>query len=61
MIKRDTSLVAFDSNKIKEAILKAMNFGSGIVYEDIAEEIASYSEDILSKRYGEEISIYPHT
>lgn len=58
VIKRDASLVAFDSNKIKEAILKAMNFGSGIVYEDIAEEIASYSEDILSKRYGEEISIY---
>ena len=58
VIKRDASLVAFDSNKIKEAILKAMNFGSGIVYEDIAEEIAGYSEDILSKRYGEEISIY---
>lgn len=58
VIKRDASLVAFDSNKIKEAILKAMNFGSGIVYEDIAEDIASYSEDVLSKRYGEEISIY---
>lgn len=58
VIKRDASLVVFDSNKIKEAILKAMNFGSGIVYEDIAEDIASYSEDVLSKRYGEEISIY---
>lgn len=58
VIKRDATLANFNSEKIKNAILKAMKYGSGIVHEDIAEEIASNSESVLSERYGNEISIY---
>ncbi len=58
VIKRDATLANFNSEKIKNAILKAMKYGSGIVHEDIAEEIAANSESVLSERYGNEISIY---
>ena len=36
--KRDCRQVPFDKNKIKVAILKAMNQGSGIPKEKIAED-----------------------
>ena len=41
VIKRDASLVEFNKDKIKTAILKAMSHGSGIVKPKIAEEIAN--------------------
>lgn len=44
IIKRDCSEVEFDKKKIYDAIMKAMKFGSGIVKEDIASQIASEIE-----------------
>ena len=41
IIKRDGSSAAFDKFKIKDAILKAMKYGSGIYIEDIANKISS--------------------
>ncbi|EGC92020.1 MULTISPECIES: anaerobic ribonucleoside-triphosphate reductase [Turicibacter] len=40
VIKRDGSHVVFDENKIYQAILKAMKFGSGVVDEELAQKIA---------------------
>lgn len=40
IIKRNGEKVKFNENKIYEAIMKAMKFGSGIVREDVAYEIA---------------------
>ena len=50
--KRDGRQVPFDKNKIKVAILKAMNQGSGIPKEKIAEDIANEIEEEImhSKR-----------
>jgi ribonucleoside-triphosphate reductase len=44
IIKRDGSKVEFNKQKIKEAILKSMKYGSGIVEEDIADIIANSCE-----------------
>lgn len=44
VIKRDGSKVEFDKNKIREAILKSMKFGSGIVKTGIADSIADEIE-----------------
>ncbi|MCL1989631.1 MAG: anaerobic ribonucleoside-triphosphate reductase [Defluviitaleaceae bacterium] len=44
IIKRDGSKVPFDASKISEAILKAMRYGSGIVNEKIAHEVAKEIE-----------------
>ena len=44
VIKRDKSRVPFDASKIEKAILKAMRYGSGMVDEKIAHEIASEIE-----------------
>ena len=43
--KRDGRLVPFDKEKIYNAILKAMKYGSGIVKEKIALNIATEIED----------------
>lgn len=56
VIKRDCSEVDFDSSKIKNAILKAMTYGSGRVDEQIANDIAHCIEKYVSDT--EEISIY---
>ena len=40
VIKRDGSHIVFDENKIYQAILKAMKFGSGVVDEELAQKIA---------------------
>ncbi|NLZ34084.1 anaerobic ribonucleoside-triphosphate reductase [Clostridium isatidis] len=53
VIKRDGSLVEFDKRKIKEAILKAMKYGSGIFLEDIAINISNDAEKYF--RNNEEI------
>jgi len=44
VIKRDGSKVPFDVSKISEAILKAMRYGSGIVNEKVAHEVAKEIE-----------------
>ena len=44
IIKRDCSEVEFDKKKIYDAIMKAMRFGSGIVKEDVASQVASEIE-----------------
>ena len=40
VVKRDGREVPFEKEKIKKAILRAMNQGSGIKKEKIAEDIA---------------------
>ena len=54
--KRDCSEVEFDKNKIYEAIMKAMTFGSGIIKPDIAKEIAAEIES--EAHYIEDLDIY---
>ncbi len=44
VIKRDNSIAEFDKDKIKEAILKAMKYGSGIYEEDVAKKISDNIE-----------------
>ena len=46
IIKRDGKIVKFDRNKIENAILKAMKYGSGVFIPEIAEEIAIDIEKI---------------
>ena len=45
VIKRDASLVEFDRQKIYNAIMKAMENGSGIVKPKIAESVAKEIEE----------------
>lgn len=56
VIKRDCSEAEFDKNKIYDAIMKAMTFGSGIVKPDIAREIAAEIES--EAKYIEDLDIY---
>ena len=42
IIKRDGNSVGFDKFKIKNAILKAMKYGSGIYKEEIADKITNF-------------------
>lgn len=56
IIKRDCSEVEFDKNKIYEAIVKAMTFGSGIIRLEIAKEIASEIE--AEAEYIKDLDIY---
>lgn len=46
IIKRDGSKAEFDKLKIKNAIIKAMKYGSGILEEEIAENIANEIEQM---------------
>jgi ribonucleoside-triphosphate reductase len=52
VIKRNGTLVEFDAKKVETAILKAMKYGSGLVDEhvarDIANEIAALNVDTIS-------------
>ncbi len=54
--KRDDTEVEFDVNKIEQAILKAMKYGSGIVKPQIAKDIAN--EIYEENKDKEELSIY---
>lgn len=45
VIKRDGKRAPFDASKISEAILKAMRYGSGIVNEKIAYDVAKEIEE----------------
>jgi ribonucleoside-triphosphate reductase len=56
VIKRDCSEVEFDKSKIEEAILKAMKYGSGIVKEKIAEDIAN--EIYEENKFKDEVSVF---
>lgn len=56
VIKRDCSEIDFDKNKIKQAILKAMKNGSGVVKENIAEDIANEIEE--ETKECDDVSIY---
>lgn len=58
VVKRDNSIVDFDAGKIKNAILKAMKYGSGIVKEDIANGIADEILDECNNKSTASISIY---
>ena len=44
IIKRDCSEAEFNKDKIYEAIMKAMTFGSGIIKDNVAREIANEIE-----------------
>ena len=57
IIKRDGNIVGFDKFKIKNAILKAMKYGSGIYKEEIANKI---STDIETYCYENSISPTVH-
>lgn len=48
VIKRDGREVPFEREKINSAILRAMRYGSGIVREDVAYEIAKEIETLAS-------------
>ena len=49
VIKRDGSKAPFDVSKISEAILKAMRYGSGIVNEKVAYDVAKEIEEAYLK------------
>ena len=57
IIKRNNEVVEFNKTKIKDAIMKAMTYGSGIVEEKIAEDIANEIENIFVKS-GKTPTIY---
>ena len=46
VIKRDGTVVPFNRDKIYNAIMKAMKYGSGIVNEKVALTIAYESENL---------------
>lgn len=50
IIKRDGKVVKFDKDKIENAILKAMKYGSGVYIPEIAKEIAEDIETIYMER-----------
>ena len=50
IIKRDGKTVKFDKNKIENAILKSMKYGSGVYIPEIAKDIALDIESIYMKR-----------
>ena len=50
IIKRDGKIVKFDKNKIENAILKAMKYGSGVYIPERAKEIAIDIESICMER-----------
>lgn len=56
IIKRDCSEVDFDKEKIYEAIMKAMTFGSGVIRADIARDIAN--EIDLEAQDQKDLDIY---
>ena len=55
VLKRDCSLVDFNKQKIIDAIMKAMKYGSGVVRPRIAENIANEIEEELADE--EEVEI----
>lgn len=56
IIKRDFSEVEFSKNKIYEAIMKAMTFGSGIIKPQIANEIAEEIE--VEAKQVQDLDVY---
>lgn len=58
VIKRTGETVSFDVNKIKEAIIKSMKYGSGIYIPSLAKEIADNIEASLTAKEKETVSIF---
>ncbi|MEG1311590.1 MAG: anaerobic ribonucleoside-triphosphate reductase [Romboutsia sp.] len=64
IIKRDGCIVEFNREKIKDAILKAMKYGSGIYEDDIAKKIAyeieinCYENEVYPSVYQVENMVY---
>ena len=56
VVKRDGRRVPFEKNKIKNAILRAMNQGSGIKKEKIAEDVANEISDEIKDKESVTIS-----
>ena len=56
VIKRDCSLVDFDKQKIIDAIMKAMKYGSGVVRPRVAENIADEINDELADKEEVEVA-----
>ena len=50
IIKRDGKVAKFDKDKIENAILKAMKYGSGVYIPEIAKEISEDIENIYLER-----------
>jgi ribonucleoside-triphosphate reductase len=59
IIKRNGEINQFDKERIKNAILKAMKYGSGIVKEDVAIDIADSLEKYFSDHYYKNESDIP--
>lgn len=57
VIKRDGELALFNRDKIYNAIMKAMRYGSGIVRPKIAEDIAYEIEEECDKDFDSPIAI----
>lgn len=57
VIKRDGSVAQFDANKIYNAIIKAMKYGSGVLDEAVARKIADEIEANFEK-LGKEPTIF---
>lgn len=55
VIKRNGTEVEFDKDKIYNAIMKAMKYGSGVVNKEVAEKISNEIED--ESKYMGEITI----
>lgn len=62
VVKRDSTIVPFEADKIERAILKAMTNGSGIIKEKIAKDIATEIQaEFLEKDTEDEeleVSVY---
>ena len=56
IIKRDGSKAEFDKLKIENAILKAMKYGSGVLEEDIAKNIADEKSQYLQGSHSKTVS-----
>lgn len=56
--KRDCSEVEFDKNKIYNAIIQAMTYGSGRLDERLASSISNFLESVYIAENKHEISIY---
>lgn len=57
VIKRNGSVVDFDRKKIEDAILKAMKYGSGLYYPEIANYISKETENYF-KTFDKDVTIY---
>lgn len=60
VIKRDGNIVPFEKDKVEEAILKAMKYGSGILKPELAELIAEEASNGFNNAYHTPINSIEH-